>query len=534
MARLSGRHPSVPGPEVDRTPVTSDHNGPEVEYPIRVAAIDTGSNAIRFIVSDFYSASRHERIHYERVPVRLGHQVFLDGRLSVQAMDAASAAFREFRRIMDELSVQHHRAVATSAVREAKNGELLIERVARESNIRLEEITGQEEARLVHLAVLSRIDLSSGKWVLVDLGGGSVEVSVADEMGMLWAQSNTMGSVRLLEVLSDGDDPGRFRRLLAEYVSVLTLPPAASYLTPAGMIATGGNIEALAEITGSLPDADGVSTMHMRDFETALDLLSRLSFDEKIDQLGFREDRADVILPAAMVYHRIATLTGVDRILVPHVGVKEGVLLDVVDDLVNHTTHEEKQLHGVTKAATALGRRFLFDEDHGVHVGDLADSLFLQLQSLHGLGFRERLILRGAALLHDVGLFISYKEHHKHTLYIVANSELPGFGPTEMLMMANVARYHRKRGPRPTHPRYMALSYPDRMRVTQLAGVLRLADALDRQHVGAVAKVDAELEGLSVTLNLTGADDIILEKWAVSRKKDVFEEAFGLKVRVSV
>lgn len=510
-------------------PTTTD-TGPD--YPIRVAAIDTGSNAIRFVVAEFFSANRFETIHYERVAVRLGHQVFLDGRLSNIAMDAASAAFRGFRSLMDEFQIKHHRAVATSAVREARNGELLIERIARESGIRLEEITGHEEARLVHLAVSSRIDLSSGKWVLVDLGGGSVEVSVADEMGMLWAQSNTMGSVRLLEVLSDDDNPRRFQRLLAEYVSVLTLPPAASYLTPAGMIATGGNIEALAELTGSFPDVGGVSTISMSDFEKALELLGRLSYSEKMEQLGFREDRADVILPAAMVYHRIALLAGVDEILVPHVGVKEGILLDIVDDLANHITHDEKQLQGVTKAATALGRRFLFDEAHALHVANLADSLFDQLQALHGFRSEERQMLRSAAILHDVGLFISYKEHHKHTLYIVANSELPGFGPTEMLAIANIARYHRRRGPGPSHPRYMALSPVDRMRVTQLAAILRVADALDRQHVGAVTGVDAELDGLNMTLHLTGGEDVMLEKWAVSRKKDVFEETFGLKVLV--
>ncbi len=515
---------------MSHAPTSEDGAG---QYPLRVAAIDTGSNAIRFVISDFYGPARSETVFYQRVPVRLGHQVFLDGRLSTVAMDAAAAAFRQFRVELDRHDVKHHRAVATSAVREAHNGELLIERIARESDIRLEEITGHEEARLVHQAVLSRIDLSQGKWVLVDVGGGSVEVSVADEMGMLWAQSNTMGSVRLLEVLSDSADPSRFRRLLTEYVSVLTLPPAASYLTPQGLIATGGNIETLAKLTGSMPDESGVSTIPMKDLGAAMELLARLSYTEKIRELELREDRADVILPAAMVYHRIALLAGVDRVLVPHVGVKEGVLLDVVADLVNQTTYEEKRLDAVTRASIALGRRFLFDEDHGTNVAELADSLFDQLAPLHHLGFEDRLVLRAAAILHDVGLFIAYTEHHKHTLYIIANSELPGFGPSEMLVTANVARYHRKRGPRPTHPQYMALPLADRMRVTQLAAILRLADALDRQHIGAVSSVNARVEGLRLELEITGSDDVLLEKWAVARKKDVFEEAFGLQVRIT-
>jgi exopolyphosphatase/guanosine-5'-triphosphate,3'-diphosphate pyrophosphatase len=496
--------------------------------------VDTGSNAIRFMVADFVSPTLYEPIHMQREPVRLGHQVFLDGRLTNQTMDAAVRAFAGFREEIDRLEVGHVRAVATSAVREAANGEILVERIGREAGIRLEVITGSEEARLVHLAVGSRIDLKGGQWILVDLGGGSVEVSLADDSGMLWSQSHTMGSVRLLEELSSSaDDPGRFRRLLSDYISVLRIPDPSQYWTPSGVIATGGNIEALALLAAATPDGNGVSALPLEDLRRVIEHLSRLSYRERIDQLELREDRADVILPAAMVYLRIAELAGADTLLVPHVGVKEGILLDLVDDLASHQSHTERQDAQLMQAAVSLGRRYMFDEAHGVQVARLAGELFDQLEDLHGLDPLDRRHLLAAAMLHDIGMFVAPKKHHKHSLYLISRSELPGLSPDEMLVVANIARYHRRSPPRTHHLLFARLAPADRVKVTQLAAILRLADALDRQHLQTVRKVTATIQGLEVHLDLTGNADMLLERWAVTRKGEMFRETFGLTVRAS-
>lgn len=515
------------------SPVGFEMTEPQIQYPQLVGCVDAGSNAIRFMLAEFRSPTRFSSIKYRRVPIRLGHQVFLNGQLAQETMDATVVAFEQFRSYLDDRDVRQFRAVATSAVREARNGDVLAKRIQEEAGIDLEVISGSEEARLVHAAVGSRIALSDGPWMLCDVGGGSVEVSLVDDVGMLWSESHTMGTVRLLEVLSGAqDDPSKFQRLLTEYINVLSLPSPASYLQPKGFIATGGNIEALAEFAGAVPDERGVAPLPVADLQKAIQLLSPLSFADKIARFGFRPDRADVILPAAMVYLRVAQVAGVETILVPHVGVKEGILLDIMDDLAQHRTHEERALVQVSAAAVALGRRFLFDERHGKHVAGLASSLFEQLTDLHGLDARDRLVLRAAAILHDVGLFISYKRHHKHSLYILQQTDLPGLSATEMLMVANVARYHRKAGPKSHHSSYMSLPPAERMRVGKLAGILRLADALDRQHLGRVTEAKASLHGLELVLETKGEGDLLLERWAVSRKQGVFEEAFGLKVRV--
>ena len=505
------------------------------QFPFRIGSVDTGSNAIRFIVAEFTGPREYRTLAYERVPVRLGHQVFLTGRLAAETMDGAVRAFHSFCEQSRGFKLDAFRAVATSAVREAKNGQVLVDRVREDTCIELEMISGSEEARLVHLAVASRLDLSGGQWILTDLGGGSVEVSLVDDMGMLWSESHTMGSVRLLEELSQAEsDPQRFKTLLSDYVSTLRIPSPAQYWSPSGFVATGGNIEALASLAGAPRQPEGVAVLPVTKLGAIIDLLSRLWYHDRVDQLGLKEDRADVILPAATVYHHLARLANAKEILVPGVGVKEGILLDLVDDLVSHATHEVKQEQQLTKAAISLGRRFMFDEAHGLQVARLALSLFDQTRNLHGLGEEERRLLLAAAILHDIGGFISHQKHHKHSLYLISRSELPGLSPTEMLIVANIARYHRKNVPRSSHPDFMRLSQEDRKRTTALAAILRVADALDRSHLQEVDGVEALMGETEVLLRLEGDGAFLLERWALAQKRSLFEKVFGRAVSLAV
>jgi exopolyphosphatase / guanosine-5'-triphosphate,3'-diphosphate pyrophosphatase len=504
-----------------------------VSFPLTVAAVDVGSNAIRFVSAEFTAPSKYRILVEERLPVRLGHDVFLSGRLAPGAMDAAVAGMQDFRARLDADGVRHYRAVATSAVREAGNGEEFVERVRREAGMELEVITGAEEARLVHVAVRSRIPLNQGRWVLVDLGGGSVEVSLVEENGIRWSESHTMGSLRLLEELSAaGTEPGRFRQLLEEYTATLKFPGVLGQGKLSGVVATGGNSESLARLAGAVPGATGVSTLPLASLRTLIERLAKLSFRQRVDELGLRADRADVILPAAMVYERVASLAGGEALLVPHVGVKEGTLLDLVDDVTRHRSHTDRMDRVSHAGAVVLGRRYMFDEAHATHVARLASMMFDQLGMLHRLGDADRRILRAAALLHDIGVYVSHKKHHKHTLYLVANSELPGFTPREILLVANVARYHRKGEPAPHHPEYTALDEEERERVRKLASLLRIAAALDKEHRQRVRGLNARFDGSEVSLELQGEGDLLLERWALQQNRELFERTFGIDVGI--
>jgi len=513
----------------DRSPHDSSI-GLDIELPLRVACVDMGSNAIRFLAVEFTSQSERVELAAERSPVRLGHGAYLSGRLEASAMDRAVEALAGFRRRMDELGIEHYRAVATSAVRESSNADAFVERVLDETGLRLETISGSEEARLVHLAVAAKIPLGSRTWLLVDLGGGSVEVSLVDQNGTYWSESHTMGSVRLLEELTEaGADPGRFRRMLAEYISILKVPAMSEGERVTGYIATGGNIETLAKLAG-FADEIGVTHLPVDTLRVIIEQLARLSYRERVEQLGLREDRADVILPAALVYERLAYLCRADEILVPHVGIKEGVLFDLVDQLVLRRDHEDRQERRVLESALVVGRKYHVDEAHARQVANLSLKLFDQLRPLHGLGAADRRILQAAALLHDVGQFVSFQAHHKHSLYLISNTELPSFSRREMLLVANVARYHRKAHPADHHPAFAALADNEKVRVTRLASLLRLADALDREHLQRVADLTARVGSDELTLWLDGTAGLLLESWSLKKKANLFSKVFGRRV----
>ncbi|MCI4397421.1 MAG: Ppx/GppA family phosphatase [Acidobacteria bacterium] len=507
---------------------------PTVSFPLRVAAVDVGSNALRFLAAEFSSPGVFSVLASERVAVRLGHEVFLTGKLSKGAVDAAIQALCGFRKTVDKLKVGNVRAVATSAVRESLNGADFAARARKEAKLELEVISGFEEARLIHLAIRQRIPMGNQEWLLCDLGGGSVEVSLADGSGVLWSESHTMGAVRLLEELSGGsEDPGRFMKLLEEYASTLQIPSAVGAKPRLGYIATGGNAEAIAALAGERPGPRGVSVVPVAALRRLIEKLARLSYRERITEMGLNEDRADVILPAAIVYERLGQLAGGGVMHVPHVGLREGVLYDLVDCLTARNTHESAQDQQALMSATGLGRRYFFDEPHALHVAKLAASLYGQTTKLHNLGAVEMRILTAAAVLHDVGSYISFKSHHKHSWYIIAHSELPGFSPREMLLAAAIARYHRKGGPKPRHEEYAILTREERRKVDLLAGLLRLADALDREHRQSVRAVFAREKNGAMEISLDGDGDLLLERWALRRKADLFEKAFGVKIRVS-
>ena len=499
----------------------------------RCAAVDVGSNAIRFLAARFTSPGAFDVLEATRNPVRLGHGVFIRGELDGQATARAVAVLAEYRRRMESLGIEHYRAVATSAVRESRNGDAFLAEVQERAGLRLEPIGGSEEARLVYRAVKNRLDLGNRRWLLVDVGGGSVEVALADRAGILWSESHTMGAVRLLEELAaSAEEAGRLPRLLSEYVGTLRLHRDLEGMN-LGCVATGGNAEALASLALCPREKGGAARLGVGVLERLAHRLAGLSYRERIETLGIREDRADVILPAALVYLRLARLAGAREIRVPFVGLREGVVLELAEARTGRESGGRSEA-AVEEAILPVGRKYGFDEGHGLHVSRLALSLFDQTRDLHRLGPTERAILQAAALLHDVGTFVSYNRHHKHSLYLIANSELAGFSARETLLVANVARYHRRSAPKLQHEAFSVLDRRERRVVRILASLLRLADALDREHRQRVHRVEVSRRGERVRLAVEGEGDLLLEGWSVKRKADLFRETFGTEVEVSV
>jgi len=522
----------------------------------RLAAIDIGSNAIRLRIVDvdppaqgpegprFYAFSE---VFADRASVRLGHDVFTRGELEPGVIALACEALRRFRGSMDTAKVDRYRAVATSAAREAHNGELLVERAEREAGVHVEVIEGVEEARLVQLAVTERLVLGERSALLIDIGGGSTELTLiggsTPHPGLggrraAFSRSLPIVTVRLIEAFLDGKGPvdAAHRRLLDEYVDRACTDALREIDELSGgkvdlLIGTGGNIETLADLCpmpGAFPEGRGIEIDVMKDL--LADLCAK-SVDERVAAHGLRPDRADTIIPAATVLARIAAHYRRDSIAAPGVGLKEGVLVDLARE---HFFPRDfgVEAAGVTDACLHLGRRYHFDEQHGTVVSRFAVRLFDDLAARHRMGPRDRILLHAAALLHDVGDFVRYEGHHKHSYYIIVHSDLMGITPQERAIVANVARYHRKSPPNPDHENFRGLSREDRSKVKAMAAILRIADALDREHRAKVTDISGQLDGSTLVLDVTGAEDRALEEWTVSAKSGMLRDALGLEVRL--
>jgi len=520
-------------PPVKPIRLVSPAHHPKKEFPLRVAAIDIGSNAIRFIAAEFLNSTRHIVLESERAPIRLGAGTFSNGRLASDGIKSALQALARFQERLRILNIEHYRVIATSAVRESSNGKKFAQHVHEQLGIPLEIVSGSEETQLVYRSLKPLIHLGKAPWLLANLGGGSLEVALVNQSGVLTSETHTIGAVRLWEEFkSSADSPRQFVRLLKEYVATLRLSLGNIRGPLAGLIATGGNIEELAKMADAPQKTSGIRDLSISGLKRLMEELPHLSVKQRMVRWGMYQDRADVVMPAAVVYAHLCALSGQESMLVPYVGTKEGILLDLVDRLTLNSTYTHRKEKQLLHLTVSLGRRYQFDEAHGQQVCRLALALFEQLQTLHGLDPDDHRILMVASLLHDIGAYISYKKHHKHSLYLIAQSELPGFSSDDMLMAANIARYHRKNSPQPDHDQFARLTKSQRLRVTKLASLLRIADALDRDHAQTIKRLTASVRGSCLDLKIAGKGFRDLEHWSLQRKAQLFTDLFGLRVRI--
>ncbi|RJP18097.1 MAG: Ppx/GppA family phosphatase [Deltaproteobacteria bacterium] len=506
----------------------------------RIAAIDMGSNAIRFYVVETGGDSPYRVLENIREPIRLGGDVFLKGTIREENIRRAEGAFRRFRQLLKTHGVQTVRAVATCATREASNSDLLLSRLERASGIRVEVISGDEEARLIALAVGKKIPLGRKSALLVDLGGGSVEITFVENGRITLADSHNFGAVRLLDMLSSAEEDLRSAgQLLGEYMDLVgrKLSRRGNGKKAALFIATGGNIESIASIPDVRaephPEYPGTAILRAGDLRRLMEELSGMSLKSRMERFGLREDRADVILPACFVYHRIAELNGSDEILVPRVSLKDGVVQEILEREkgAEHLLDIREQV-GVS--CREMVARYRLDQKHAEKVCELALSLFDQTEALHGMGKQERIYLEAAGLLHDIGYFISMQKHHKHSHYIISNSEIVGLTPSERQIVAGIARYHRKATPDGSHPEFEGLAKREREIVWGLASILRIGDALDKEHSGAIRSIECRLPNGSLVIRATGKKSCRLEALGVMKVASMFCDRFGVDLKLTV
>lgn len=508
---------------------------------MRIAAIDIGTNSIHMIVVQVRPDLSFEVIDREKDMVRLGAGG-LDGRsLTASAMATAMQTLTKFRRLAESHKVDEIVAAATSATREADNGGDFIAEVARQTGIRIRVISGTEEARLIHLAACYGVDVGASTAVVVDIGGGSVEVTHGTATKVAQGKSFKVGVIRLTERFVKSDPlSGRDERRLVKHLN-RELGAYLNQLSGAGfdrVIGTSGTILSLGAL--ALSDAPG-PTGDLRNQRVSAKALRRIrkrlveaDIEERLQIPGLDPRRADLSVAGSVLLDTILRRLGTADLTLCDLALREGLVLDYIHRNTARIRKIERYPDVRRRSVVELAERCGYWAEHAQQVARLALSMFDQTRSVHGLAPREREWLEYAALLHDVGVHISYNRHHRHSYYLIKNGDLRGFEPQEIEAIALVARYHRQGTPKKSHEGYGDLGGTLRATVRVLSAIVRLAEGLDRSHAQALAGIDLLPRGEDYLARLRTRGDAELELWAAHRHVAPLERELDSPIRFEV
>lgn len=517
--------------------------------PCMLAAIDIGTNSVHMVIvridpmlATFTIVAR------EKDTVRLGERDAKTGELSSSAMERAIAALKRCHNLALSMGVDHIIAVATSATREATNGNQFLARIEAEVGLQVDLISGQEEARRIYLGVLSGMDFQNLPHIIIDIGGGSTEIILADSQEPRFLSSTKVGAVRLTRdfIQTDPISVTEFASLRAYVRGMLERPiDELRHSLQAGetvrLVGTSGTIETLGIINAlnqqrEIPNPLQGYQLTRKDLRDWVKRLMNLNYEQRFAIPGLSDKRAEIILAGAVILLEAMTMLNLDTITICERALREGVIVDwmLTHGLIGDRLRFQGEIR--QRSVMKIAHKYRVDLVYGERVSQFSLSIFDQLQGvLHQWGATEREWLWAAAILHNCGVYISHSAHHKHSYYLIRNAEFLGFTEIELELMANIARYHRRSKPKKRHESYIKLSESHRLMVRQLSAILRIAVALDRRQAGAIqhldCKYDPEYRKLHLHLFPTQAeDDCSLELWNLDYKKVVFEEEFCVKV----
>ena len=500
-----------------------------------LAVVDLGSNSVRLQIAHATPDGQVTVLAEDRAAVRLGEQVFRTGRLSADSMSRASVALARFANLAQRSGAEKVRAVATSAVREASNRQNLIRQVRAHSGLAIEVISGAEEARLVTLGVLQGSPPLERN-LLLDIGGGSTEIIAALGEEPEASYSMPLGSVRIWETFVESDPISRKEaRLVEEAVedSLGGIDPLliGKFKRIIGSAGTTSAVAALAHrlSPSGLPESARAGRVTYPQVRAVLERLRDTNAKQR-RKLGVEPHREDIIYCGTAILEGVMRVLRIEELEITTRGLRDGLMADLVRRVLKPPEAGLHHENAVLEGLRAFGRRCGYREDHAEQVARLSLSLFDQLKDVHHLGDEERALLHAASLLHDVGAFVSYNRHHKHSYYLLYHADLPGFTDRERELIATVARYHRRSVPKDRHEAFALLTPEERIVVRRLAALLRVADGLDRGHRRHVRHVTVVRRGNALRLDVDADEGAELEVWSARQKADLLEEVAGAPV----
>jgi exopolyphosphatase / guanosine-5'-triphosphate,3'-diphosphate pyrophosphatase len=518
-----------------------------------LAAIDIGTNSVHMVVVRINpQLPAFNIVDAEKSTVRLGERCPQTGNLTAEAMARAIAALRRCLDMAKIWNAEQVIAVATSATREAPNGKDFIREVEAQLGLKIDLISGQEEARRIYLGVLSGLEFNHQLHTIIDIGGGSTELILGDGHDPRFLSSTKVGAVRLTSefVLSDPISNRDFDRLQAYVRGMLEWPleDLKAKISPGeavNMVGTSGTIESLIRLdayahAGAPPTTLSGYVLTLERLQALNQRLRRLSFADRCKMPGMSERRAEIILAGGIVLQEVMQNLRMTKIQSCVRALREGI---IVDWMLNHGLIEDRlRYQGSVRQRSVLNlaQKYRVNQDNAQQVAQFAVALFDQTCGiLHQWGAKERELLWAAAILHNSGHYVSHSAHHKHSYYLIRNGGLLGYTDAEIEIIANLARYHRKGAPKKKHENYQSLGKLDRQAIDQLSALLKVAVALDRRQINAIESLHCTFNAIGRELKLTltpsqAGDDCSLELWSLEYKKFCFEAEFNIKLIAEV
>jgi exopolyphosphatase/guanosine-5'-triphosphate,3'-diphosphate pyrophosphatase len=506
-----------------------------------LAAIDLGTNSFHIIIVKVKEDGSFESLGKEKESVRLGSG---SGNYEVITPDAIDRGIKCLKRFkgLAEIHNAEIRAVATSALREAKNRDVFLSRAIEELGLHIEIISGFEEARLIYFGILQGLPVFEKKILMVDIGGGSTELLVGQKGEIYTAQSFKMGAVRLTEKFFNGDPdrPSDINQCSLHVEGMLgPMKREIQKLAPEIVIGSSGTIQSIASMI--IADKGDPLPRSLNSFEFSDESLYKIrnilngadTLKKRTKIPGLDLKRADIIVAGSIILQEIFKQFSINKMMVSDYALREGIIYDTIkkwEDKGDGVGHALTNIR--LKAINSLFNSFPYEKEHVEKVSRLSLKIFDDLIDLHCFTGDEREYLEAASMLHEVGFGISHSSHHKHSYYIIRNSEhMVGFNFEEIEIIALVARYHRKSSPKPKHLEFNAIPLEDQMTVRKLGGILRIADGLDRSHQGIVEDISCEMQNDLVIFKVKtrkGIDPHI-DVWSAQQKRDLFEEVYNKK-----
>jgi exopolyphosphatase/guanosine-5'-triphosphate,3'-diphosphate pyrophosphatase len=506
----------------------------------QVAVIDIGTSSVRMAVAEINAAGHVRQLETLAQAVNLGKDAFIRAAISKSTIEECVEVLKSYRRILKEYQIENPaqvRVVATSAVREASNRLAFIDRIYIATGFQVEPLDEAEVIRITFLGIqpflLSDPKLAASRTLVTEVGGGSTELLLMKGADVVYSHTYRLGSLRLRETLEALRAPTLKVRNIMETHIHRTVEEIAEHVSrdgPLEMIAMGGDVRFAVRQLEPEWDGRSLARLKLKALEDFTNKILGLSEDRLVRKYRLSYPEAETLGAALLAYVLLAKELQLSDVLVTNVNLRDGLLTEMA---VSESWSKEFS-DQIIRSAIDLGRKFEYDEAHATHVAQLCASLFHQLREEHQLSSRYEVILRVAALLHEIGLFVSNRSYHKHSLYLIRNSELFGLGKKDLLLAALVARYHRRASPQPTHEGYATLDRDERVAVAKMAAMLRIADALDESRSQRIHEALVEREKDRLIISIPMVEDLSLENLALKQNGLLFEETFGMPVQLRV